>query len=76
MINKQGITLFINSNTSVIPLAQYNFKTTDKEITEYLDSQNNVSKAIKEAIKLKQLHDLNPIQQPEIKELENLELEL
>lgn len=57
-------------------MAQYNFKTTDKEITEYLDNQDNVSKAIKEAIKLKQLHDLNPIQRPEIKELENLELEL
>lgn len=41
-------------------MAQYNFKTTDKEITEYLDKQENVSKAIKEAIKIKQMYELNP----------------
>ena len=46
----------------VIPLAQYNFKTTDKEITDYLDKADNVSKVIKEAIKTKQLHELNKIE--------------
>ncbi len=56
-------------------MAQYNFKTTDKELTEYLDKQDNVSKAIKEAIKLKQMSELNPQQEQKSTELENLEIE-
>ena len=41
-------------------MAQYNFKTTDKSITEYLDGQTNVSKTIKEAILIHKMGVLNP----------------
>jgi len=58
-------------------MGQYNFKTTDKDIIDYLDKQDNVSKTIKEAIKIMQLNELNPqkvMEKPKL--LTNLELEL
>jgi len=59
-------------------LAQYNFKTTDKSITEYLDKQKNVSQTIKDAIRIKQAYELNP--KPEekksVSEFKNVVLEI
>jgi len=40
-------------------LAQFNFKTQDKEITTYLESKSNYSAVIKDAIREKIQNDLN-----------------
>ena len=49
----------------------YTFKTTESDIVDYLEAAENKSQVIKDAIKLKKMHDLNPIKQ-EIPKLTNV----
>lgn len=56
-------------------LAQYNFKTTDESITEYLKGKKNKSEAIKEALLFIQRHELNS-EPEEKKELENVMIKI
>lgn len=47
-------------------MTQFTLKTTDKDLLEYINSQSNVSKMLKEAVLLHKVKSINPIEEKEI----------
>lgn len=52
-------------------MVTYTFKTNEPDLIEILESSENKSNTIKEALRQKKIHDLNPMKQ-EIPKLRNV----